>query len=126
MDNFKEASRLKLRFSTTRGSLSTEQLWGLEIEELDLLVVSLNDACESITNRKSFRKRAISKTNEKIQLAFDIALEILETKEAEEIAISEAKRIKDHNQDILRRMEANNEKAKDALNNEELEKLLIK
>lgn len=126
MDNFKQASRLKLRFSTTRGVLSIEQLWDLDVSELDSLVVSLNDACESVANRKSFRKRATSKTNEKIQLAFDVALEVLETKESEEIAISEAKRIKDHNQDILRRMEANNEKAKDALNNEELEKLLIK
>ena len=124
MDNFKQASRLKLRFSTTRGVLSIEQLWDLDVSELDSLVVSLNDACESVANRKSFRKRATSKTNEKIQLAFDIALEILETKEAEEIAASEGDEIKKHNQAILLRMAANNEKELDSLDNEALAKLL--
>lgn len=124
MDNFKQASRLKLRFSTTRGVLSIEQLWDLDVSELDSLVVSLNDACESVANRKSFRKRATSKTNEKIQLAFDVALEVLETKEAEEIAASEADEIKKHNQAILLRMAANNEKELDSLDNEALAKLL--
>lgn len=124
MDNFKEASRLKLRFSTVRGTLSTEQLWDLDIAELDSLVVVLNDACESIANRKSFRKSAVSVKSVKTQLAFDVALEILQTKEAEETAAAQAQEIKAHNQSILRRMAANSEKELDSLSNEELAKLL--
>lgn len=124
MDNFKEASRLKLRFSTVRGTLSTEQLWDLDVSELDSLVVALNDACESIANRKSFRKSAVSVKSVKTQLAFDVALEILQTKEAEEIAAAQAQEIKAHNQAILQRMAANNEKELDKLSNEELAKLL--
>jgi hypothetical protein len=37
MEIFKLASQQKLRFQTPKGSLSTEQLWELSLDELDAL-----------------------------------------------------------------------------------------
>ena len=41
---YKEASRKKTRFATSKGSLSAEQLWDLSIADLDTLAVSLDEA----------------------------------------------------------------------------------
>jgi hypothetical protein len=99
MSNYKIATKLKLRFNTTKGQLSTEQLWDLSLTELDNLAVRLEQEAKE-GNQKSFLSK---KTEEdKIsKLRFDIALDILQSKVEEMEALQNAQATKEHNEKIL-------------------------
>ena len=99
MDNFKQASQQKLRFQTTRGTLSTEQLWDLSVTELDTLAVSLEEEHKN-SGKKSFLV-AKSEKDKTAKLRFDIVLDVLTTKVDEAETIREAAEIKEHNKKIL-------------------------
>ena len=99
MENYKLASQQKLRFQTTKGSLTTEQLWDLSLDELDALAVSLEEE-----HKKKKKKSFLVKTSAKdktSKLKFDIVLDVLNTKaEAIQVA-SEANEVKEHNKKII-------------------------
>jgi len=99
MENFKAATQQKLRFSTTKGVLNTEQLWDLSVEDLDRLAIALEDEYKA-SGKKSFLV-AKSVKDKKIKLMFDVVLDVLTTKVEEAQALSEAKEIKEHNKKIL-------------------------
>ena len=96
---YKEASKQKLRFSTTKGTLSTEQLWDLSINELNDLAVSLDTAFNE-SGKKSFlaTKSVKDKT---AKLRFDIALDILTTKVEESDNLKTKAEDKAHNEKIM-------------------------
>lgn len=99
MENFKLASQQKLRFQTNKGSLSTEQLWDLSLEDLDALAVSLETE-----HKESGKKSFLVKTSLKdktAKLRFDVALDVLNTKVEEMQAAQEALEIKEHNKKII-------------------------
>ena len=99
MENFKQATKEKLRFQTNKGLLSTEQLWDLSLEDLDSLAVSLETE-----HKQSGKKSFLAKTYKKdktAKLKFDVAIEILNSKVEEVDALAEAKEIKDHNKKII-------------------------
>ena len=82
---FEKASKLKLRFSTNRGRMSTEDLWDLPLSSdnqpsLDTIAKSLNrqiKACEeSFVSKKSVDDAILS-------LKFDIVKYVITTKLAE-------------------------------------------
>lgn len=81
---YKKASKLKLRFSTSKGNLSTEDLWDLSLEQLDAIAVKLDEQIEK-SPRKSFIK-TVSKGNEILELKFAIVKDIIDTKMAEQAA----------------------------------------
>lgn len=81
---YKKASKLKLRFSTNKGNLSTEDLWDLSLEQLDAIAVKLDEQIEK-SPRKSFIK-TVSKGNEILELKFAIVKDIIDTKMAEQAA----------------------------------------
>jgi hypothetical protein len=99
MDNFKQATKEKLRFPTNKGTLSTEQLWDLSIQDLDELAVSLEEE-----HAKSGKKSFVVKKSEKdktAKLRFDVVYEVLNSKVEEAQRLTEAKEIKEHNKKIL-------------------------
>lgn len=99
MENFKLASQQKLRFQTTKGLLSAEQLWDLSLQDLDMLAVSL-EAEHKESGRKSFLTKTSAK-DKTAKLRFDIVLDILNTKvEEEQTALAEIER-KANNQKII-------------------------
>ena len=83
MENkFKEASRLKLRFSTPIGLLSTEDLWDLPLESktkvnLDSIAILLNREIKD-TKEESFISK--SKVNPVTELKLEIVKAIIEIK----------------------------------------------
>lgn len=81
---YKKASKLKLRFSTSKGYLSTEDLWDLSLEQLDAIAVKLDEQIEK-SPRKSFIK-TVSKGNEILELKFAIIKDVIDTKMAEQAA----------------------------------------
>ena len=99
MDNFKLASQQKLRFQTSKGPLSTEQLWDLSLNDLDALAVSLEEESTK-AGRKSFLVRSSAK-DKTAKLKFDIVIDILSTKVEDANAASEAQEIREHNKKIV-------------------------
>lgn len=99
MDNFKQASKERLRFNTSKGQLTTEQLWDLSLTDLDTLAVSLQEEHEK-SGKKSFLVTKSVK-DKKAKLAFDVVLEVLNTEANAATEATEAKEIKEHNNKIL-------------------------
>ena len=77
MNNFEKATRLRLRFETSRGNLNVEDLWRLPLAELDKLAIALNKQLKE-SSEESFIK-AKSKDNKLLGLRFDIVKHIIET-----------------------------------------------
>lgn len=100
MDNFKLASQQKLRFTTTKGLLSAEQLWDLTVADLDALAVGLQEEYDK-SGKKSFLASKSVK-DKATKLRFDIALDILNTKVEEQEAATARKERKTHNEKILK------------------------
>ncbi len=118
MDVFKKACQQKLRFATTKGTLSTEQLFDLSLKELDTLAVGLADSYEESKGKSFLTKRTVKDAG--IKLQFDVVLDVLQTKAAELEAETEKRDAKEHNQKIL---ELINDKKNDALKNKSVKEL---
>lgn len=121
---YKEAGKQKLRFSTTKGSLTVEQLWELDLETLDTLAVSLEDGYKN-SKGKSFLDKKTTK-DKTIKLQFDIVLDVLQSKVEESEALRDAKETKDYNQKIMGLIQAKKEESLKDLSVEELEALIKK
>ena len=122
MENFKLASQQKLRFPTTRGLLSTEQLWDLSLADLDTLAVSLE-----IEHKQSGKKSFLVKTSAKdktAKLRFDVALDILNTKVEEMQAAQDAAEVKAHNSKIIALISEKNDESLKGKTVKELEAML--
>jgi len=99
MENFKQATKQKLRFQTNKGVLSVEQLWDLSLTDLDILAVSLQEAYENSKGKSFLTKKSTKDAT--IKLQFDVCLDILQTKVEEAEAVKELAENKAHNQKIL-------------------------
>lgn len=80
--NFIEASKKKIRFTTTKGSLSVEDLWDLSLESLDKIAVAVDEDIQK-EGRKSFIGKT-SRGNSQKALALEILKFIIEDKIKEE------------------------------------------
>lgn len=99
MDNFKLASQSKLRFQSNKGLLSTEQLWDLNLTDLDSLAVSLENEYNESGKKSFLVKRSVKDKTTKLK--FDIVLDVLQTK-SDEIAEAQQKaEDKAHNNKII-------------------------
>jgi hypothetical protein len=96
---YKQAAQQKLRFATSRGSLSVEQLFDLPISELDTLAVALDESYKN-SKGKSFVEKRTSK-DKTIKLQFDIVLDVLNTKVDERDSARDLAADKAHNNKIL-------------------------
>lgn len=91
---FEQASRIKLRFETSKGMLSVEDLWSLPLTS-ETGKVNLDDLARSYhiqlkeANEVSFVRPA--KKNAELQLAFDLVKYVIEVKMAEAATASEAR-----------------------------------
>lgn len=99
MEQYKQASKQRLRVQTDKGVLSVEQLWDLKVTELDKLAVGLEKAYND-SKGKSFLDSKTTKDKD-LKLAFDVVLDILETKVEEAAALKQAKEDKEHNEKIF-------------------------
>ncbi len=115
---FEVASKLKLRFKTSIGSLSTEDLWDLTLPSLDALAKSLNKEVKE-ESEESFIKSK-SKANEILELKFEIVKHVIKVKLEEAEAkktLAEKKARKAYITEIL------NKKKDEALSSKSIEEL---
>jgi hypothetical protein len=96
---FEKATRLKLKFNSNRGILTTEDLWDLSLQDLNKLAKTLNKEIK-IQKEDDFLED-VSKEDEVTKLKFDLVLYILKTKKKEAQAIKDATAIKIEKEKIL-------------------------
>jgi hypothetical protein len=102
MSTFKEASKVKLRFSTSKGSLSVEQLWELTQTELATCIKNVKKSLKKGDTEDDLSFLDSTTTVDTTeQLRFDILKEVYLTKKSESEALRNAKEIKEHNQKIM-------------------------
>lgn len=126
MEQFKEASKLKLRFATDKGLLSTEQLWDLNQTQLANLIKSIKKVLKQTDNDDdlSFLTTTSSVVDTENKLRFDIAKEIYLTKKKEIEELRDAAQIKQENEKILSIIARKKESKLEEMSVEELEKLI--
>lgn len=81
MNIFEKASKLKVRFGTSKGLCNTEDLWDLPLTQVDRLAVSLHAKLES-TDTVSFLT-TVTPTNTLVKLQFDIVKSVLDNRVTE-------------------------------------------
>jgi len=75
---FEQASRLKIRFATGRGTISTEDLWDLKLEDLDTIAKSLYKSVKEGGEESFIKKRTT--VNEKLELGFELVKHVIDAK----------------------------------------------
>ena len=119
---YKIASKLRLRFVSVRGALSVEQLWDIPLAELDRMAMELQEAYKK-SGKKSFLVKK-SKKDKELKLAFDIVLDVLNTKVEERAVLASAAETKEHNQKIMGKIAQAQDKELDGKSVDELKKML--
>lgn len=94
MNIFEQASKLKLRFQSNRGDLSTEDLWDLPLTskqgfDLDTVAKTVNSTLKTVTE-ESF----VKVTNNPAQAICELRLEIVKHVIAVKLAANEEARLK--------------------------------
>ena len=77
---FEKASKLKLRFATAKGTATTEDLWDLNLDDLDKVAISLDEQINS--TGKSFIKTKTT-ANTTLDLKFEIVKHVIDVKQTE-------------------------------------------
>lgn len=77
---FKEASRIKLRFTSRKGDLTVEDLWDLSLTELNTIAKRLSQDLKDSKEENFLEEKTAEDLETK--LGFDIVLDIIKTKQA--------------------------------------------
>lgn len=115
---FEKASRMKTRFQTSRGVLSTEDLWDVSLDQLNTLAKALRKELKDAEEEDFL---VIKKdTNSQIQLMFDIVLHILNIKKDEKTAREEASVKRAEKERLLELLAKKKDQSLEALSEEEI------
>lgn len=117
---FEQATRLKLRFKSNNGNVSTEDLWDLPLSQLDDIAKGL---------RKELRETEDSfieekKSNAQLELRFEVVKHVITTKLAERDAKAQAKEKAARRQVLLEALEKKQNAALDGMSAEDIKKEL--
>ena len=119
---FEKASKIKLRFPSSKGMLTTEDLWDLSLQQLNSLAKDLNKKVKESVEPDFLEVKSDSDTITKLQ--FDIVIQVLTKKKEEGTARAEAAANKAKNARILELIGKKQDAALENLSEEELKKLL--
>jgi uncharacterized protein with von Willebrand factor type A (vWA) domain len=102
MDNFKEASRIGLRFSTPKGVFAVEQLWNLTLADLAYCVRAVKKTLnKNEDDDLDFLESTTKVTDKTEELRFNILKEVYVSKKQEAEDKRTAKESKEFNSKIL-------------------------
>ena len=98
---YKQASQLKLKFATTVGLLTVEQLWGLSLDQLSSAIKIIKKGLKDSDKDDDLAFLDDEKTVDvENQLRFNILKDVYVTKKNEINSIRDAANIKAHNAKI--------------------------
>lgn len=105
MNNFEQASRQKLRFSTNKGDLTVEQLWDLPLQsktqfDLDTVAKNVNNALKGATE-ESFVNTTTNPAKARLELMMDVVKHIIAARLAENEAVRDAMARKNEREKLL-------------------------
>lgn len=123
MNIFEQASRVKLRFDVN-GQVSVEQLWTVNMQSLANYEQILTEMVEGYgkSTRRTRQTRTAEQTANELRLA--IVTHILDVREAEAEAATNAAATKEHNQKVLAEKRRRQELALTTMSDAELDALL--
>ena len=123
---YKEASMMQLRFSTTKGNLSCEQLWSLNLTELSNCIKTVKKILKkSDDSELGFldESQVVDKEN---QLRFDILKDVYLTKKEENEKARLAAKNKENDQKILALIQQKKDQKLQDMTIDQLEAMLSK
>lgn len=118
MSIFEKATRQKLRFETSVGYVSIEDLWDLPLSKLNDVAKKLNKDIKN-EEEEDFLEET-SKEDTTIRLKFDVVLHILQVKKKERDERKEAQERKAKKQRLLEVLERKEDEALEGLSKEEI------
>lgn len=122
MSLFEKASRLKLRFNTSKGSITTEQLWDLSLEDLDLMYVQLEKLVPNASLTGLIKKRS-NKQAKELELKIELIAHVFNTRQQEVTESQERVAVIERNKKIDDLIAKKKDQSLENLSIEELEKL---
>jgi len=120
---FEEASRMKIRFDTTRGKISTEDLWDLPLTELDTIAVDLRKAIDE-RPKVSFITKSKPRKDKVLAIKFAVVKAIIDTLLAEADIKAKQADNKAQKEKILRILEAKEEEDLRSMSKKDLKKMV--
>lgn len=124
---FEEASRMKLRFNTVKGTSSVEDLWTLPITHpsnlfsLDTILTEVKTDIEKLEkNKEEITNKYRGETEFVLHLKLEIVKAVIARKEADEQAILDEKNKKAQLEELDRLID---EKSKSELSNKSIDEL---
>ena len=122
---YKQASRFGLRVITSRGALSVEQLWDLNVSQLATVIKGAKKELNQTSDSElSFLDENAAQVDPVVQLRFDILKDIYLTKSGEAKAALLKKDQKAELQTLLAIKAKRAEDAKEKMSDEDLEKAI--
>jgi hypothetical protein len=119
---FEKASRLKVRFDSTQGLLTVEDLWDVPVTQLNTIAKGLNK--KLVEAREEDFLEEESAEDEILKLRFDIVLYVLKTKQAGIKAIRDQTKKKEQKEKILGIIAKKQDDSLENMSEDELKKLL--
>lgn len=125
---FEKASRLKLRFETSKGLVTVEDLWDLPLSSATGKA-NLDDVARSLHNQLKNEEdisfvNPETKENMPMKLGFEIVKHIISVKLAEKVAREQAESNREKKQKIMAIIEQKQDTALSAMSLEELNKMV--
>ena len=125
-EKFEKASRLKLRFDTTKGALSVEDLWDLPLRGNG---ISLNSVAKFLNQKIKTESEddfvsPITKANTDLELQFALAKHVIAVRLAEASAAAEIRERREKKQKLLEIISRKQDAALEQAPVEDLEKML--
>jgi hypothetical protein len=121
---FEVAARNKLRFQTTKGCFSTEDLWDLTLEHLNVVAIGLNRQVRK-SQEEDFLKEA-SPTDETTMCKLELVLYIMDVKKEEKKARVKEAENKTRKDKLLGALERKEEDKLDGMSAADIKKELKK
>jgi hypothetical protein len=124
MSDFKQASKLKLRFLTSKGMLSVEQLWDLSQNDLSNSIKAVKKVLKKNDDDELSFLEDSKVVDTENQLKFDILKDVYLTKKKELDDARDALQIKERNQKILSLIAEKQDESLKSLSIDELKALI--
>ncbi len=123
--SFELATRRKLKFSTTKGMLSIEDLWDLSLEVLNNMLKNIKRSIKVSSEEEDYLDtKTVSIEDSDNQLRFDVLKHILDTKKNERDQRTVAAAAKIEYEKILAQLARREEDKLNTMSEEELRKRL--
>lgn len=126
MSLFEKATRIKLRFPSSKGDLSVEQLWEVPLRSKDTF--NLNNVAQTVNakvkeaDEESFVDTSTNPNQTKYNLMFDIVKHVIAVKKAEEEATVQRAKNREERETLLAILAKKQVGKLDALTEEDLQK----